>query len=607
MSSPRLWRRLPAGHSARNPLPPRGRPNGRTQSPDAVPLEHAVDGRAAAAGGRWGTSSASRAVVRDAAQHVEVPVVRQQPSRLVERHPARPVHLVRELEQSLRVTRRRRWRLLETPLRVAVRRRRQLPPARSEAGLLLDLADRARPSRSFGSHLPFGSVQSSYCGRCTTSTSGLLGLPHQERLRARGGARRDPCAGPTQVRPCLRHARAPPPSALARAHQSRSRHRFADAVSGPSATGAPRRRRRPDARRGGPGSSFAAVTKRVAGFPLVVCTARRVSCRLPLTRTRWSGRRWRVALELAERLARALHSLEGGWRASARRRPNARRAPGRRRVETIEERGVAVARHRLHEALGAPTRLASSDASTGSHLARRAGEARSAARRSTRTSRSRAGPSSPPSQPSSSRNGSDHDRSSSGRPARRNARRRRVATPQLVEVLGIRAEPCPGVKESADLLGERETHGLERRSPWSHRWCRRVEFEGAEHLRPKLGCRRGSGTPKRFREPPKRQLVSVDQLHLEQLAETLRDALTDEHQHLVVDDLGADTRTPSRRVRSRATGSTGRPRRYATSSASSSSGGRAGGPACSSWMLHHALRRLGAARRRPPPRRGDGT
>ena len=51
-------------------------------------------------------------------------------------------------------------------------------------------------------------------------------------------------------------------------------------------------------------------------------------------------------------------------------------------------------------------------------------------------------------------------------------------------------------------------------------------------------------------------------------------------------------RTVSRRVRSRATGASSRPRRNATSRAESSSGGRAGGPACSSSRARRPARQL---------------
>ena len=214
---------------------------------------------------------------------------------------------------------------------------------------------------------------------------------------------------------------------------------------------------------------------------------------------------------------------------------------------------------------------------------------------SSRTSASRAGPSAEPSQASSAR--SDSAQAAVDERAR-HPQERACPTrrdPQLVEVLRVGAEArARVVQEHAPvLLGERQRYRLERRSVLGdHDRLRDLgEIERAEELRPQRP-RLGTGPCGAPSPASQRALVPFEQLHLE-LAEAPDDVHAVEHRDVVLDDLGAvRARSPSRRVRSRATGTRSRPCRWATSSEVISCGGRAGGPGLLELDAVRAVRQL---------------
>ena len=201
-----------------------------------------------------------------------------------------------------------------------------------------------------------------------------------------------------------------------------------------------------------------------------------------------------------------------------------------------------------------------------------------------RTSRSRAGPSARPSQPISSRSGSDQPESSSGRPARRNARRRRSRRGADAAPRGRCRSEHPGRGGAGARTCRREPH----RAPRPAACVARVPEPapgGRGRARggawAQAACGRRAGPAQLLRDPSERALVAADELDL-QLAEPTDDPPPSKSATASSTTSAPSTRTVSRRVRSRATGATGLPRAYATSSDASSRGGRAGVPSCSS-------------------------
>ena len=192
-----------------------------------------------------------------------------------------------------------------------------------------------------------------------------------------------------------------------------------------------------------------------------------------------------------------------------------------------------------------------------------------------------------PSQPSSARSGSDHERSSIGRATRRKARSLRVATRSDGGPRDPTRDACPGRGASiaracaASAMTERlEPAGAPRRGAGIGGRRRR-----GSSARKSFGCelprrlRLRSEAPSRAGAAPARHRRRARPRARGSAATTRRPSNTDTKSSTIS---APAARTVSRRVRSRATGPTSRPRRNATRSASISRGGRAGTPVCSS-------------------------
>ena len=207
----------------------------------------------------------------------------------------------------------------------------------------------------------------------------------------------------------------------------------------------------------------------------------------------------------------------------------------------------------------------------------------SSRRFATSTSRSRAGPSAPPSHESSSRSGSDQLASRSGAATLRNARSRRVATRIWWRSSGSEPSRVPG--------------------SWIRivrAWCASASASTPDGGSPRFASGSSAGTSSSARKsfgrcsdeeaPAFRSSFSslrsvrssppTSSISSSRKRWTTRAPASTETESSTISAPRA--RTTSRRVRSRATGPSSRPRRKPTRSDVSSSGGRAGRPGCSS-------------------------
>ena len=179
---------------------------------------------------------------------------------------------------------------------------------------------------------------------------------------------------------------------------------------------------------------------------------------------------------------------------------------------------------------------------------------------------------------------------------------------ELVQVLGIGAEPDARVveQEPARLLGQREP---ERR--------RAAESRGGRPRRRSGRRDRAPGRASGEARPARRRLAASSSTSRCSVRSSPPTSSTSSSRKRRVTRWPSSTatesstisapsaRTTSRRVRSRATGRSSRPRRNPTRSDESSSGGLAGGPDCSS-SARAAPRGSFSCQRPVPPRPGGG-